>query len=180
MQPLASISDVLARGIDSDRCSLQDLADASAAVRDAAGSPITAETCTVTVMGGGGLWLAVPAPCTAVTAVSVDDVAVTGWKRFPHRLYHEDGWGDWPSVVQITGTFGLAACPADIVRLVVDLAVLAHDSDPADLRIRSESIDDYQVTMTGEAVSAVEIPERTRAALRQRFSGNAHVTGVRW
>lgn len=180
MDPLAQAGDFVLRGIDSDRWNDAALAAVSAAVREAAGSPIVATTATVTVMGGTAPWLNLPGPVSAVTAVTIDGEAVdaTTYTAFPHALYRAAGWGDFPSLVVVTATFGLAATPDDIVQLVVDLTVMAS-AGGADPTIESEQIDDYRVTYREGVVSAVDLPERTRLMLARRFGGGVTVTGSR-
>lgn len=178
---LAGVGDFALRSIDSDRWNDPALAAVSAAVREAAGSPILATTGTATLMGGAGAWLNLPQPVSAVTAVTIDGVAVdaTTYTAFPHALYRAAGWGDFPSLVVVTATYGFAEVPADIVQLVVDLTVLASSGSAADPTVESEQIDDYRVTYREGTVSAIELPERTRLMLARRFGGGVSVTGSR-
>lgn len=179
MEPLITLDDLAARGLDPLAASEASINAASAAVRDAAGVPISAETVTVTVPGTCSYWLPIPGPTTAVTAVSIDGVAIaaTDYRVWPSRLWREGGWGAAHIPVVISMTFGLAAVPEDIKQLVCELSIMASAATATDPRVQSESIDDYRVTYAGGTVSTIELPERTRALLRARFSGSAAVTG---
>lgn len=174
---LATELDFFARGIAADRWTASALAAASAAVLDAAGGPVGQTSGTVALVGSSRQWLDIPTPAV-VTAVTVDGVAVDDWTAFPHALFRAQGWGD-PSVVAVTGTFGYGVVPADVVQLVVDLTVMASASEALDPRVESEQIDDYRITYTPGAITAVEIPEGTRRMLRAQFGGSAAVTGSR-
>lgn len=177
MDPLATYDDLSARDIPSTSRTDADLASASAAVREAAGSPISQVTATARALGGCGQWLHLPGPVVAVTAVTIDDETVTDSTTFPHALFRRCGWGDVGSVVTVTGTFGLAVVPADIVSLVCDMVAMASAGDLVDPRVSQESIDDYRVTYRDDAgVSVFELPKRTRDALYARFSGGVAVT----
>ena len=79
---------------------------------------------------------------------------------------------------------GLAEVPADIVQLVCDFAIAGMNTAGNGSRsgVTSEAVDDYRVTYAdGEdaQASVVEIPERTRLMLRQRFGGGTYVVTPR-
>ncbi len=176
MEPLATYDDLSARDIPSTSRTDADLASASAAVREAAGSPISQVTATARALGGRGQWLHLPGPVVAVTAVTIDGETVTDSTAFPHALFRRCGWGEVGSVVTVTGTFGLAEVPADIVSLVCDMVAMAS-GDIVDPRVSQETIDDYRVTYRDDAGASVfELPKRTRDALFARFSGGVAVT----
>ena len=179
MEPLVTLDDFAARGLDPFAASEASILAASAAIRDAAGVPISAETVTVTVPGTCSCWLPIPGPATAVTAVSIDGEAVTDHRVWPNRLWRESGWGESYLPVVVAMTFGLAAVPDDIKQLVCELAIMAAGATASDPRVTSEAIDDYRVTYAGGTISTIELPERTRALLRARFSGSAVVTDSR-
>lgn len=177
MEPLATYDDLSARDIPSTSRTDADLASASAAVREAAGSPISQVTATARALGGCGQWLHLPGPVVAVTAVTIDGETVTDSTAFPHALFRRCGWGEVGSVVTVTGTFGLAEVPADIVSLVCDMVEMAAGGGPSDPRAASESIDDYSITYRQDGgVSVFELPDRTRTSLRARFGGGVVVT----
>lgn len=186
LAPLATSADLSVRGVDTSNATLVEamLEAASDAVRDAAGSPISQHTSTVTVEAGPGRSLRLPAqPVTAVSAVSIDGSAVTDWRLVSGALWRHGGWrrGCDPTLVDVTFTHGYAVVPADVVQLVCDFAIAAmHSSeDGARAGVAYESIDDYRVGYgqgADSTASAIEVPARTRAMLRQRFGGAAHVT----
>lgn len=189
LAPLATEADLSVRGVDTSNATLVEamLEAASAAVRDAAGSPISEATSAVMVEAPAGQSLALPAqPVTAVASVSIDGEAVTDWRLISGTLWRRGGWrrGCDPALVDVTFTHGYAVVPADIVQLVCDFAIAAmHSSeDGARAGVAYESIDDYRVGYgqgADSTASVIEVPSRTRAMLRQRFGGGAHVVGSR-
>ncbi len=190
LNPLATVADLTDKGIDtsdSDRVN-SFLAAAQAAVRDAAGVPITRETFTVTIPGTRSEWLALPGqPVTDVTDVVVDDVSVTGWKLVGGSLWNCAGWqarcGE-PSTVTLTITGGLDPVPADIVDLVCAITGLALNlsqdrgyasrGDLIGLRI-DDYMEQYERTDTTRTAGPIELPPVTRQRLRSRFGGNVVV-----
>ena len=189
---LATVADLSARGVDVSNAELAGLMldVASAAVRDAAGCPITEVTSTVQLAAPDAPWLALPAgPVTDVSTVLVDGVEVTDWRLVAGALYRPCGWRLWePAVVTVTYTHGLPAAPADVVDLVCSLAAagIAAAADGYVARTggspQSEAIDDYRVTYAQPAdlsAGPMELPPATRAWLRSRFAGSAHVVGLR-
>lgn len=168
------------------------LTAASAEIREAAGSPITQATSTVKLLGVASQWLDLPGqPVQSVATVLLDGVAVTDWRLLGGRLWRAAGWsGCSPVEVTITMTHGYAAAPDDIVALTRDLALAGINASldgggaKNGIQYEQESIDDYSHSttyITGEDSTAgiMELPERTRSRLRQRFGGGVHVTGVR-
>src|SRR5690625_3818417 len=95
MQPLATVDDLEGRGITVEPQVLAEslLASVSAAVRDAAGSPISLEESTITLSGTPSQWLplSVYAPRDP-SAVTIDDVEVTDFKLIDSRLWRSGGW----------------------------------------------------------------------------------------
>lgn len=169
---------------------------ASAAIRDAAGVPISQVTATVTIPAPMGRLLTLPAPLTAVTAVSIDgrvltstDYRVLGnglWRRQGWSRTCQTGWGDAydhdPAPVAVSCTFGLPESPVDVADLCVQLATawLQHQSDGggSTAGLTSVKLDDAAEAYTAEAsgqVSPVFIPEVTRNWLARRFGGGAFV-----
>jgi hypothetical protein len=187
LAPLATTADLTARKIDTSESAAVAvlLASASAAVRDAAGCSISRATVTVQTPGTPEQWLTVPGwAVTAVEDVLVDDVAAT-FKMVGGRLWRACGWqpGCEPTNVTMTITEGVVDVPADIIDLVCSLvagglSALEDEYDPK-RGMSYERIDDYQYGMqTGddEIVSPMELPERTKASLAQRFGNSAFVT----
>lgn len=190
LDPLASESDLATLGVDISDASLAALAldMASAAVREAAGSPISALVSTVDVEGGAGRWLSLPfTPVREVTEVAIDGDPVSDWRLISGSLFRRDGWASClPTVVTVTAAHGYNEVPADIVLLVCELAgagiSAAIEGVEVKTRVQSEGIDDYTVSyVTGAAAmtSVMELTERTRLRLAQRFGGGSHVVGAR-
>lgn len=190
LAPLATSADLDELKVDTSDASLtaKALAAASDAVRDAAGVPISQLTSTYTVQGSRSHWLDLPGPVVSVSAVSIDGAAVTDHKLVGGSLWRRGWWAGCgePSNVEVTATFGYAEVPADVVLLVAQLAAAvinaAEDGIEAKTGIAYESIDDYRIGYTqGEDGPryVVELPERTRLALRRRFGGAAAITGER-
>jgi len=187
LEPLATVADLVALGltVDDTETTIVEryLTVASAAVRDAAGSPISQTTSTVTVEGEADQRLRLPgSPITAVTTVELDGVAVTDWRLRSDRLWRHGGWtaADGPSEVEVTYTHGLPEVPADIVDLVGRLvagALASHraDDDGASLGtqvVTSERIGDYAVTYGGDGLATdMELPAYLRERLAARFGG---------
>lgn len=190
---LASAADLSARGVDVSDADLVAamLAVASSVVRGAAQSPILETTSTVTLWAlDEGRWLDLPGkPVTAVSAVVHGGDALTlndDYRFVAGRLWRCGRmWsaGCEPEQVDVTLTHGFAEVPAYIMQLVCDLAIAgmkvagegAHDP-----RVISERIDDYSVEFaSGEEAlaSAVELPTRTRNALRKKFGGGVAMVG---
>jgi hypothetical protein len=187
---LATVADLTARGIDTtDTAKVSAfLAAASAAVRDAAGVPITRTTFTATIAGRLDEWLPLPGqPVTEVADVLIDDAAVADWKLVGGQLWRCRGWQchHWaPSAVTLTITGGLATVPADIVDLVCALVGMSlaraeggEYSSRGDLI--QQRIDDYSEGYESSAgtrtAGPLELPELTRQRLRARFGGGVAV-----
>lgn len=191
LTPLATSADLDARDVDTTKTVLVDamLEAATDAIRDAAGSAISRVISTVTLEGDQGKRLHLPAgPVHAVSAVSIDGVAVTDWRLVSGSLWRSHGWaGCEPSLVEVTYDHGYDPVPADIVGLVCDFATAgilnAGEGTHAGLTGDSERIDDYshwrQFAAGDDATaSAMEVPAGTRRMLRQRFDGGVFVTGA--
>lgn len=191
MEPLATTADLAARGIDTTDTALTDalLASASAAIRDAAGVPISRTTATITLATPAGRRLDLPPPVQSVDSVAIDGDPVTDWSLVDNSLWRVRPWtrpGDIPKPVTVTLTFGLSEVPADIVDLVCNLvaAGLAHAEGGYESSVGklSERIDDYSVQYAQGAdavVSPMELPERTRRMLARRFGGSAAMAVMR-
>ncbi|PRX90828.1 hypothetical protein [Allonocardiopsis opalescens] len=197
MDPLATVADCTARGltVTTEEEPLLEvyLATASAAVREAAGCPISQTTSTITLDGGPDHRLRLPGPpITAVASVLIDGAAVDDWRlrRSSASLWR---WGGWqgctePSDVEVTYTHGLPVVPADIVDLVCRIAaacLVAQRAEPdgeglAAADIRQERIGDYAVTYgdTG-LITEMELPDYLRGRLASRFGGGAAVVRTR-
>lgn len=190
--PLAVAADLAARNIDPGPAEAADalLSAASEAVRSAAGVPISQHTATFDVPAPDGQYVELPQPVVSVEAVAVDGDPVADFRLVGGRLWRSSGWrGCSPAVVTVTGTFGYAEVPADIVDLVCALVgAAARDVEggyaaTAGVQSRTRRIDDYSEHDTFETgvngVSApMELPKPTREWLRRRFSGGVFTSGV--
>jgi hypothetical protein len=168
------------------------LGAASAEIREAAGVPISETTSTVILFGTDSPWLTLPGgPVQSVSAVTVDGEAITDYRLVDGRLWRSCGWDSCePVEISVTMVHGLAEVPLDIVALCRDLALaginaaLAGTGSRSGVQSEQESIDDYSHSttyVTGDESTAglMELPERTRLRLAQRFGGGAFVTGSR-
>lgn len=192
--PLATVADLSARGIDITNAPAVDavLAAASAAVRDGAGCAITRETSTVSLLTSPNRRVALPArPVVSVASVALDGVALVAGTHY--ALRGSSLWslsGEWradyeiPGDLVVTFTHGLAEVPADVIDLVCSLAgagiAASSDGYTTHAGLQYESIDDYRVgyaTGADAVASVMELPERTKSALRLRFSGSTTVVG---
>ena len=189
LDPLATATDLQTRGADVtdiDRAYMA-LSAASEAVRDAAGCPISEVSATISIPAPAPCepWLDLPGAVTDVESVAVDGEAVTTYVRQGSSLWLSGGWrSTWEPVnVDVEATFGYAEVPADIVSLVCDLAHASLLQDaPVAAGVASVAIDDYResyATGADAQVSVLEIPERTRAWLRQRFGATSFVVQER-
>ncbi len=190
--PLASVSDLSARkvavpaGIDANKTLLA----ASAAIRDAAGTAITRTTTTLRLLPTGGTWLDLyVSPVRAVTRVARNGDVIDDWELLDGRLWRSAGWyrlGSGMGVVEVDVDFGYDQAPDDIIDLCCSLAAaafaaMADGYDPG-RGLSAVSIDDYRESFTrgdDEVVNPLELPERTRTALRRRFGRTVYGTGSR-
>lgn len=191
LAPLATTDDLDARTIAWDDQTLAEtyLNVASAAVRDAAGVPISRVTSTVALVGDCSPWLSLPGPpVVSVSSVNLGDEALTegtDWALSGGLLFRVYGWraaGLLPAPVTVTYTHGLAEVPADIVDLVCRmtasaLVAAASEEDGAGLavdRIVSERLGDYAVTYDkASGATEMELSSMTRDRLRSRFGGGS-------
>ena len=191
LAPLATLADLTARGLvvkpGEETFVTTSLDVASAAVREAAGAPISQTTSTVVVEGEPGQRLRLPGPpLISVSSVTIDDQAVTDWLIRTGRLYRAAGWtgpGD-PAEVEVTYTHGLDPVPADIVDLVcrmVAAALVSYRSQDggqglATQNITQERIGDYSVSYGSDGrISDMDLPEYWRERLEARFGGGAQL-----
>lgn len=165
---------------------------ASAAVVDAAQSPILETRSTVDVTAMPTKILRLPGlPISEIHSVAVDGVAVTGWVQIEAGVYLAIGWSrDELQRVTVDYTHGLKAVPEDIkdlvARMVIAGLLAAEDGGDglalANGRLSSLAIDDYKEGYaTGEDVEAVTemtLPVRTCERLAKRFgAGGPTVRG---
>ena len=189
LSPLATLTDLQTRGVDTtdtDRA-LAALDSASEAVRDAAGCPISEVSATVSIPAPAPCeqWLNLPGTVTDVESVAVDGEAVTTYVRQGSSLWLSGGWrSTWEPVnVEVTFTSGHADVPADIIDLVCQLAHASLLQDaPIPAGVASVAIDDYResyATGADASVSVLDLPDRVRMSLRQRFGATSFVVRER-
>jgi hypothetical protein len=86
-------------------------------------------------------------PVTAVSAVRVNGVTVTGWSLRNGTLYRSAGFGyrySWPpDVIDVDLTHGYTSVPDDVKRAVLDMAAADYDNPT---KVASEQVDDYRIT----------------------------------
>jgi hypothetical protein len=84
---------------------------------------------------------------TAVAAVRVNGVTVTGWTLANDVLYHPAGFGSIgsfpPDVLAVDYTHGYTSVPDDVKKAVLQMAAEAYDASARP--VQSETIDDYTV-----------------------------------
>lgn len=190
MEPLATPDDVAKLGVDTSNAELVAflLDSVSTAVRDAAGGPITTTTATVTYPGTMEQYLPlVGSPIRSVSLVVLDGRTLPDddYKLRDGRLWRAQGWIGQHKDVDVTYTFGLDDVPADIVKLVATFVAAGINEAAQGVGERRglsyARIDDFQegyLQGDAEVVDLTEIPQRTKDALRKRFSaGGAYVTG---
>ncbi|MDT0305068.1 head-tail connector protein [Streptomonospora wellingtoniae] len=196
LDPLATVADARELGLtvadDEEPMVERYLRAASAAVRDAAGVPISQITSTVELEGRTGVWLRLPGPpITAVSQVLLDGDEVTDYRLRTTDLWRRRGWqttcGE-PSTVQVTLTHGMPAVPEDIVMLVCRIVAATlnawRDGDGGEGlaagAVTQERIGDYSVSYgDGGLITEMELPDYLRQRLAERFGGGAAVVGSR-
>lgn len=191
MVALATVADLTARGVtvsadEADAVAVF-LDVASALVRDAADSPISETTSTVTLSGTDDVWLALPGgPVRAVDSVVVDGHAVTDYRLSGGRLWRSCGWSSdsGPSEVTVSYTHGLATVPDDIVDLVCRLAgqelAALRDEDSASRPLKTERIGDYSAGYDTAAWSGtMTLTDWQRARIASRFGAGVGTVRAR-
>lgn len=189
LEPLATLADLTALNIDTSNVALADslLASVSAAVREAAGTPITETTSTVRFATESSRRVELPArPVRSVSSVKLDGEELTEGVDFVVRdghLWRLGGrpWHDYgqvPRELEVTFTHGYTQVPADIVRTVCVYVAAgiaaAQDGFEGHRGLQYRSIDDVRegfLSGADEVVDPTELTERTKAALRARFGG---------
>jgi hypothetical protein len=106
------------------------------------------QTVTYTVLGTVATSIRLPyRPVTAVSAVRINGVAVTGWTLVNGTLWRAAGFGTScaipPDEVEIDLTHGYAEVTDDVKAVVIETAASAYEIPVS--AVASESIDDYQV-----------------------------------
>jgi hypothetical protein len=187
LAPLATIADLEARGVTVDPAEVAAvdvyLAVGSALVRDAADSPISETTSTITVEGSGSRLLLPGQPVTAVSAVLADGVAVSDWKLLNGALTRSCGFAEGTAYT-ITYTHGLPEVPADIVDLVCRLVgqelVALRSGETGSRPLKSERIGDYAVEFDTDTDSGtMTLTDFQRNRLAARFGNGTGMVRTR-
>lgn len=194
LDALATEEDLAARGItwesDEDLVVETFLDEASAAVRQAAGVPISEATSTVVLAGVPERHLRLPGqPVREVTAAAIDGDTVDDWKLTADgMLWRRTGWQPScePAAVTVTQKHGLPEVPTDIVGMVCSMVAMAlrmvrsstdgTGAAPVPQDVISIGIDDYRVAFRQDGdrnVTVFTVPERVQRRLRTRFGGGA-------
>lgn len=127
MDTLATIKDLDSYGIEyaDGKLAGKLLESVSAAVRDAAGCPITRGEYTVTIPGETSRRLDLPMrPVISVSRVLMDGEETGDWKLLGNALYRESLWSlpnMVPRSITVTMLAGYDPIPPDIVRLVCSM-----------------------------------------------------------
>ena len=186
MDTLATVKDLDSYGIEyaDEKLAGKLLESVSAAVRDAAGCPITRGEYTVTIPGETSRRLDLPMrPVISVSRVLMDGEETGDWKLLGNALYRESLWSlpnMVPRSITVTMLAGYDPIPPDIVRLVCSMvaAGLVQQSNGDESYTR---IDDVQIGYRqgdSEIIDALELPEGTKRALRNRFGMRGIAIGV--
>lgn len=92
-------------------------------------------------------------PVTAVSAVRINSVVVTGYTLIKNTLYRSAGFGtprnNPPDLLEVDLTHGFTAATDDVKAAVLDTAASAYASP--DSGVISEQIDDYAVRRRAES-----------------------------
>lgn len=174
------------------------LDSASAAVREAAGCPISQTTSTVDLVADDWCTLDLPGvPVTAVASVAIEGVPLAasvltngcwsdGWRKSGNSLLFIGQWFEIPATVTVTYTHGFTIVPSDIVDLVCGVAAIAfgQNGDYGSAgRLTSVRLGDFAETYSPSASagspSPVAIPKTVRDALRARFGTSAGTLRMR-
>lgn len=168
------------------------LRSVSDAIRDAAGCAITQATSTITLVVGDWCEFDLPAgPVSAVSAVTVGGIAVTGWQKIGDTVYMPSMWTrTLPVEVTVAYTHGYPIVPADIVDLACGMASIAFsgaaDSGSGygqDARVAYVRLGDfgegYKESAGTDSPSPIAVPDRVREQLRARFGVSATAVAVR-
>jgi hypothetical protein len=145
---------------------------ASGTFSETANTWFAAQTATYTTLGTLSRSIRLPfRPVTAVTAVRINGVAVTGYTLIKNVVYRPTGFGTpytlVPDTVQIDLTHGYTTVPDDVKAAVLETAAAAYLQ--ANSTVVSERIDDYAVTYA-DGGAGVQLTKAARSVARS-YSG---------
>lgn len=195
LPPLVTVADLEAFNVDINDVELAErmVEAVSSGIREAAsGAAISKVTSTVSLYGRASQFLDIPGgPLHEVVEVVREGQPLDDFKLRDGKLWRKAGWGNIEDDITVTFTHGWDPVPADIVKLAVNLTAAGINEATSDgglasrrgLVSRQESIDDYSLQESyvrgeDEVVDLTELPDRTRAWLRERFGSQAFVTGT--
>ncbi|PLS25965.1 hypothetical protein [Bifidobacterium parmae] len=194
MEPLATLEDLDAYKVDYSAVGADMagrlLSSVSAAIRDAAGGPISRCDVTVTIPSEASRKLDLPCrPVNRVTHVLVDGEETDDWTLLGSSLYRDVMWGPpngIPLPVTVTMSIGQDPVPEDIVRLACSMVAAglhqqAEGGPGANVGKAYERVDDFQIGYqqgTATVIDATELPEATKRSLRARFGIRGISVGV--
>jgi hypothetical protein len=143
----AELASYLQKDLDTASATLV-LTIASARFARDAETAFSATNVTYSVLVYGDTWLELPyKPVTAVSAVRINGVAITGWSLRLNTLYRITGFGyrnAWtPDQADVDLTYGYTTVTDDVKGAVLETAAQAYEVPVG--AITSESIDDYAV-----------------------------------
>jgi hypothetical protein len=143
----SELASYLQQDVDTSTATLV-LTIASGAFSNAADTWFVATTATYSTKGGPGLCLELPfRPVTAVSAVRLNGVTITGWTLVKNALYRQAGFGTWaafpPDLVEVDLTHGYTTVPDDVKGAVLETAAQAYETPVG--AVISETIDDYAI-----------------------------------
>ena len=139
-------------------------------MRDAAGCPITRGEYTVTIPGETSRRLDLPMrPVISVSRVLVDGEQTGDWKLLGNALYRESLWS-LPNMVPCSVTVTMLAGYDPVPR--TSCASCAAWSQPDSSSSRTAAQGDSEI------IDALELPEGTKRALRNRFGMRGIAIGV--
>jgi hypothetical protein len=115
----------------------------------AADTAFGATTVTWSTQGGPGTDIKILyRPVTAVSAVRLNGVVITGWTLRHNALWRTAGFGTWsafpPDLVEVDLTYGYTAVPDEVKLAVLEIAGGLYEHP--DSTLSSETIDDYRWT----------------------------------
>lgn len=146
---------------------------ASGQFSQAACTWFAATSATYVTMGTRCTAIALPfRPVTAVTAVRINGVSVTGFTLVKNTVYRVTGFGTScvipPDEIEIDLTHGYTSVPDDVKAAVLETAAAAYSVPVA--AVVGESIDDYQVRYSASG-GGVQLTQSARA-LAEQYRGS--------
>lgn len=142
----SELASYLQQDLDTSTATLA-LTTASALFAREADTAFTATTTTWVTTGGAGTDIELPfRPVTAVSAVRLNGVVITGWTLRANALWRSAGFGTYyafpPDELAVDLTYGYTSVPDDVKQAVLEMAAGVYHNPTGAI---SETIDDYTV-----------------------------------